>query len=219
MFVFKHFLASLLVAGSTFLTANVAYAWDPIRDLTGENLGNHLDNARDRTLNSINKFIDDPIEWIVTRPERLFTEVCAFPTQVMNYNFRGQVSGNHQMYSLPPQLIYDIQRFYSTDLSSVRFAVNVHTFNGNAVTIGNAIYFPRTINLNNRGDLFWMLHELEHTVQYQHRPRAAKLCEYTLKAISHMSTTNHDWEHAADRKAHFVLHQIDMMVGYTYGMR
>lgn len=209
--------ARIVVALTASVLAGPTHAWDPIRDLTGKNLSNHIDDAFDRTRNSVEKFFHNPVEYILSRPERLFSEVCALPAQVMNYDFEGQVGRGHQLYSLPWELIRDVQQFYSTNLANVRFAVNVRTFNGNAVTVGNTIYFPRVIDLSNRGDLYWMLHELEHTVQYQHRPRAAKLCEYTLKAISHLSTTNHDWEHAADRKAGFVLEQLDWMYGFRVG--
>ena len=183
-----------------------AYAWDPVRDLTGRTLKQHAERALKRTGNSLEKFVDNPLEYALERPLRVLQEVCAVPTNVLRYNYHRQVR-NWQR--LPPALIDYVQPFYGVDLRNVRFAENVRTINASAVTMGNLIYFKGTIDLDNDDDLFLVLHELEHTVHYRNETRSARLCEYSLKAVG--SGFNHDdidWERAADRKANYVLDQL-----------
>src|SRR6266511_797682 len=78
-----------------------------------------------------------------------------------------QASGHWR--SFTDAFVRDVQPFYEVDLRAVRFATGINTGHGAAVTYGNRIYFPRQIDLNYRDDLMWMLHELEHVVQYKRR--------------------------------------------------
>jgi hypothetical protein len=85
--------------------------------------------------------------------------------------------GRGRLFTLPPQLIRILQPHYKIDLNKVGIAQGINTGDStNAVTIDSNMYFPRNINFMNdidgngkprdRGDLHWLLHELEHTVQY-----------------------------------------------------
>ncbi|KAJ5481789.1 hypothetical protein N7475_000601 [Penicillium sp. IBT 31633x] len=62
---------------------------------------------------------------------------------------------------------------YDIDLNKVCYAEGINTLQeDNAITFGNNIHFPRSINLDRysnsaRDDVHWMLHELQHTVQYK----------------------------------------------------
>ena len=62
---------------------------------------------------------------------------------------------------------------YDIDLRKVCYAEGINTLQAdNAITFGNNIHFPRTINLDRydnsaRDDIHWMLHELQHVVQYK----------------------------------------------------
>ena len=38
---------------------------------------------------------------------------------------------------------------------------------GAAVTLGSTIYFPRTLDPQNRGDVAWLAHEVTHVAQYR----------------------------------------------------
>ena len=69
--------------------------------------------------------------------------------------------------SIPSKLRRVIETKYpKVLLSRVRYAENINTIHGSAITVGNNIYFPTSININNRSDLHWLLHELEHVSQY-----------------------------------------------------
>ena len=56
--------------------------------------------------------------------------------------------------------------YVKAPLSLVRYAEGINTIHGQAITVGNRIYFPSAINLSEPHDLQWMLHELEHVSQY-----------------------------------------------------
>ena len=75
-----------------------------------------------------------------------------------------------QWYILSPVEISQLQRFYSNDLHSIRFAFNINTRIGNNVTIGNEIFFQGFPQFHsNPNDAFLLFHEMEHTVQYKNR--------------------------------------------------
>ncbi|WP_367278083.1 DUF4157 domain-containing protein [uncultured Roseobacter sp.] len=85
---------------------------------------------------------------------------------------------------LPSDLVRDAQRYYpEIDLANVSYAENIDTLHGQAITWHYNIFFPRRIDLRRAADLEWMLHELEHTVQYERRGGEQKfLSEYVMKA-------------------------------------
>lgn len=192
------------LAGVTFS----AEAWDPVRDLTGRTLKQHAERRIDRIQNSTEKFLHNPFDYTVNLPLKLMGEVCgAIPQNYEGY-LHGQVG---TWWTLPPDLIAAVQRYYSVNLQGVRFAVNIRTSNGAAQTFGNSIYFPYAINFANPHDLRWMLHELEHVVQYSGSSwgQSGKLCEYMWKGItSGFDPNSHSMEQAADRKADFVMHML-----------
>lgn len=200
------FIVSLILLAH-LLCSSRAYALDPVREATGRTLKQHVERAIKRTGKSLEKFVDNPIEYALERPMRFFQETCAAPANMLRYNHQRQVKNWER---LPRALINDVQRFYrGVNLDNVRFAENVRTINAPAVTMGNLIYFRGRIDFGRDDDLWLVLHELEHTVQYRNEPRSAKLCEYTLKAFS--SGFNHDdidWERAADRKADYVMDRL-----------
>jgi hypothetical protein len=76
---------------------------------------------------------------------------------------------------LPLWLKLVLQEFdvYDVDLNKVCYAEGINTLqDDNAITLGNNIHFPRSINLDRydegaRGDIHWILHELQHVVQYK----------------------------------------------------
>ena len=71
---------------------------------------------------------------------------------------------------LPDDFIYDFDKFYKNiSLDDIRYATNIKTGHGSGITIGYEIFFPRSLNLNEKSDRKWMLHELEHSVQYSRR--------------------------------------------------
>lgn len=205
---------SALIVALTLLAhlfcSTQAYAWDPVREATGRTLKQHAKRAIERTGKSIEKFVNNPIEYALERPMRFFQETCAAPANVLRYNHQRQVKNWER---LPRALIQDVQRFYrGVNLDNVRFAENVKTINARAVTMGNLIYFRGRIDFRSDHDLWLVLHELEHTVQYRGETRSAKLCEYTLKAFARgLNHDDIDWERAADRKANYVMDQLYQM--------
>ncbi|WP_178133967.1 eCIS core domain-containing protein [Vineibacter terrae] len=80
-------------------------------------------------------------------------------------------------------MVTGVGRYYpEIDLRKVRFAVDINTGHGQAITIGYRIFFPRKIDLDDRNDVLLMLHELEHVVQYERRGGIRPfLAEYIAK--------------------------------------
>jgi hypothetical protein len=117
---------------------------------------------------------------------------------------------------LSDEFIADVQPFYSIDLRQVRFAENIDTVHGQAITVGYEIFFPSDIDLDDDDDFKLMLHELEHVVQYRGRGGVEPfLAEYLLKStgqvISRRSFNVHDYidiENAAINKANIVFRRI-----------
>lgn len=84
----------------------------------------------------------------------------------------GQAKGWYK--PLPQWLRLVLQELgsYDVDLSRVSYAEGINTIqDDNAITFGKNIHFPRAINLDqyspSRDDVWWILHELEHRVQYE----------------------------------------------------
>ena len=93
---------------------------------------------------------------------------AAIPLGMKEYirSLEAQAQGKKQ--SLPSELVSAISGQYNNiDLSQVRYATGINTGHGQAITIGNNIYFPSSVDLNKRSQLNWMLHELEHVSQYE----------------------------------------------------
>ncbi len=84
--------------------------------------------------------------------------------------------------SLPEDFVQEFSKEYpGIDLSSVRFATGINTIHGQAITFGTLIFFPGQISLVAKSDRELMLHELEHTAQYQRKGGERQfLTEYLL---------------------------------------
>ena len=91
----------------------------------------------------------------------------AIPPGMQEYirSLEAQAQGKKQ--SLPSELVSAISGQYNIDLSQVRYATGINTGHGQAITIGNNIYFPSSVDLSKFSQLNWMLHELEHVSQYE----------------------------------------------------
>lgn len=203
-------LRSGLFALSLAVSSTVAHAaYDPVKELTGRSLSTHIKRAADRTGNSISKFMHNPIDYTLERPVKILAQVCSTPAQTYETLLRGRSRSWH---TLPSELIDAVQPAYKVDLSEIRFATSAPTANGQAQTFGDTIYFPRKIDLRNRDDLRWMLHELEHSVQFANATygKSGKLCEYVFKSVgTGFQHDSIDMERAADRKA-------DALIDYAY---
>ncbi|MEY9199927.1 MULTISPECIES: eCIS core domain-containing protein [Sinorhizobium] len=94
-----------------------------------------------------------------------------------------QATGRWQ--SLPSEFSDQIRgKFPSIDLDHVRYATNIFTVHGQAITIGYQIYFPHEIDLREPDGKRLMYHELQHVVQYEDRGGVEPfLVEYIAKAI------------------------------------
>ncbi|HEB80085.1 MAG TPA: DUF4157 domain-containing protein, partial [Rhodospirillales bacterium] len=91
-----------------------------------------------------------------------------------------------KMKALPGALTGVLRPHYpDVDFSKVRYAEGIDTIHGRAITIGERIYLPRKINLNNSKDLHWMLHELEHVAQYaRHGDESDFIAQYVEEALN-----------------------------------
>ncbi len=85
---------------------------------------------------------------------------------------------------LPGKIKSKINTYYpEIDLDRVRYAENIFTVHGQAITIGYSIYFPYDMDLDQPDDLKLMLHELQHVVQYEKRGGEEPfLAEYIAKS-------------------------------------
>lgn len=129
------------------------------------------------------------------------------------YEQRLQSQANGRWQRLPPGFVKTFASKYpQVNLNEVRFATGIDTVHGQAITLGNLIYFPKNVDLHLKTDRKWMLHELEHTVQYKLKGgEGAFLTEYLLHGagtiVSCKCINVHDdigIEQAATRKADIV---------------
>jgi hypothetical protein len=209
----ESYFRKLFLCVAFLLIGNDALAWDPVKQLTGKNLTNLLKDKADKAARATEKFIDDPVGYAFSLPKSVLADICSAPIQYYEGTLAGQASGRWR--NLPPLLIQVVQPYYVNDLSGVRYAEGIRTSNGEAQTFGKLLYFPRNLNLMSAQDMYWMLHELEHTSQYAGSNEATKLCEYMAKSIgSGLQHDDIDWERAADRKADHVI-DVAMQAVYT----
>lgn len=75
--------------------------------------------------------------------------------------------GNGRWQGLPDDFKACYRNYYSFNLDDVRYATNVNTIHGAAITVDSQIYFPSDVDLRYRNHRRWILHELEHVGQYQ----------------------------------------------------
>ncbi|KLN62208.1 hypothetical protein WH96_01395 [Kiloniella spongiae] len=223
MLICRNPLFIIILITLTYLNPSTSYSWDPIKDLTGERLDEHMQNLA----NSGEAFRQKPIDYLINRPGKLFNEACAAPISAYASQLRRRANGHWR--KLPDFFAYSMQKhFPEQNLRTVRYAEGIRTSNGSAQTFTNEIYFPRRIDLRNKRDLEWMLHELEHVVQYSTRgSQASLLCEYQFKSIGegfqHITFNPHDFidlEVAATRKARLLLSEAhDIMLAGGRGIR
>jgi hypothetical protein len=152
-----------------------------------------------------------------TEPDISGTAALPFAPIIARYkrHLFGQGEGRWQ--ALPCTLIAVAQPHYpQIDLTRVRFAHNVRTVHGRAITWHYHMFFPWNVDLTQKGDVFVMLHELEHVVQYEVRgSEEAFLREYIQKALDLARATGNwrvhgdiDLERAAQAKARRVFAKV-----------
>lgn len=114
--------------------------------------------------------------------------------------------------TLSPGFINQVQPFFQSDLRTVRYAVEISTIHGQAITIGNDIFFPEDVKENPDAGLFY--HELEHVDQYRRKGGIESfMTEYVMKSTGSVfhggnSVNMHDsidLENEAIQKARQVL--------------
>ncbi len=123
---------------------------------------------------------------------------------------------------LPDDFIQVVAKYYrSIDLHNVRYAENINTIHGQAITIENTIYFTEKIDFKDPSDLNWMLHELEHVVQYNKVGLCAFLERYICQAAVRIATDGsfnvHDSvgiEKEADAKADRIFNDVNFTYNY-----
>ena len=123
-------------------------------------------------------------------------------------HLNNQANGRWQ--PLPESFVSAAQSIYTgVNLKSVRYSTNINTLHGQAITIENSIFFPRNIDFSNYDDVEWMIHELEHVLQYQRKGGLENFIpEYLVKGLGKIiqkrSFNIHDFidiERAAIEKA------------------
>ena len=90
-----------------------------------------------------------------------------------------QAAGKYK--KLPGDFVDAAQPYYNKiSLQDVRYAENIHTVHGQCITIGNKIYITGSVDWKSVGDIWIMLHELEHVTQYE---AVGGVSEFILKYL------------------------------------
>lgn len=193
-----------VVAAAAVICPGTALAWDPVRDLTGQNLTNIVQGRVANLGRATSDFIRNPLGYVLHLPISTLSDICSAPAQHYEGMLRGNANGNWR--SLPQPLLQVMQPYYAVDLERVRYATVSILPGGYAMTFGNTIYFPEFLDFSTYKDVRWMAHELEHVVQYaRSRSDAQQVCEYMLHSVG--AGLQHDdinMERAANRKADYV---------------
>ncbi|RVH15324.1 hypothetical protein [Sinorhizobium meliloti] len=195
-----------------------AVAWDPVKDLTGKRLDEHLDHGRqeiERLPGSMVDCVQDPRQCAEDQLKRIpYQSISLIIERYKSHLFN---QGEGRWKSLPQWLVVAAQPHYpEINLSSVRYAENVNTLHGRHIAWHYSIFYTRDINTDSSNDLHLMLHELEHVVQYERRGGEQPfLSEYVLKAPGKVLETGsfdvHDYidiERAAEEKANNILGMV-----------
>jgi hypothetical protein len=101
-------------------------------------------------------------------PEEILKRIPANAAEPILAEYRAsldhQASGRWQR--LPDSFVEKFSKYYPRiNLAGVRFAENIDTVHGQAITFHYDIFFPSTVDINERDDAELMLHELAHTDQ------------------------------------------------------
>lgn len=212
----------MILSTAILCIVHPAGALDPVRDVTGRTLKQHFENKTTKAKIATKRFIRDPVGYLAQLPESIVSDVCSAPTQYYEKTLQAEAKDK---WKALPQLFIDVaQGAYSVNLSGIKYAEDINTLDGSAQTFGNRIYFPRKIDFRKYNDLHWMLHELEHTVQYSRAPygKAGKLCEYSAKFMgAGFDHDRIDMEQAADRKADRAIEYVFWVMnnGWPQGLK
>ncbi|MFC7516524.1 hypothetical protein ACFQUU_16045 [Herbaspirillum sp. GCM10030257] len=211
------------------LSPMAASAWDPIKDLTGKRLDEHVNhvlkeigNAPEswaRCISDIGNCADD----LVKRIPYLY---LAPVVERYKQHLFNQGEGRWQRF--PPYIVLAIQRHYpEINVDGIRYATNVNTLHGKHITWHNHIFFVSDIDFSRPEDVWTVLHELEHTVQYQRRGGEQPfLSEYVLKSAGKVIQTGsfnvHDYidiEGAANNKANLIVGEVIYNINNIWSSR
>jgi hypothetical protein len=144
--------------------------------VTALKIVDHL--AKGETKEALNETKNEVLNQVIA--SKLSTPVDAIKLYLSNL----QVQAKSKWQKLPEKLIEILKPYYKFDLSSVRFAENIDTRHGQAITFEYQIFFPKAIDLTEEKELWWMLHELQHTQQYNDKGGLEQfLLKYSLDAI------------------------------------
>jgi len=168
-YIFYRYFLLLWVLMISFPNSSVADYWSDRRD-------------------AVTGGIKDPVGTVINESKRIGDQISTYlgqgltPPIVREYFTYLENQGNGRWKALPDRLQYILTPKYDkVILSEVRYAENIDTIHGQAITVGNNIYFPQSINLNNPTDIPWLLHELEHVSQYNaHGGKEAFVVKYLV---------------------------------------
>lgn len=191
------------------------YKWDPITVVTGKDLAGNLRQLERDIRNAPQSWTNcvARVDRCVDKELRRFAYRSMSPV-IERYKRHLEYDARGKWKSLPNWVMSVASSHYpNINLRNIRYAENVNTIHGAAITWESNIYFPISINLNSRNDLHWMLHEIEHSSQYAGRGGYKNfLSQYLLKSagqvIERGSFDVHDFigpEREANSKANSVI--------------
>ncbi|WP_425906278.1 eCIS core domain-containing protein [Nitrobacter sp. TKz-YC02] len=132
---------------------------------------------------------------------------------VDNYFGYLQTQAKHRWRSIPKEIIQSVSHHYTPiNMEHIRFATGINTVHGQAITVGNDIFFPGDIDLDTKEGVELLFHEVEHSVQYAKRGGVRPfIAEYVAKSagkiLQKRSVNIHDaidFEAAAIAKASYM---------------
>jgi uncharacterized membrane protein len=147
-----------------------------ISNCTGE-LVEHVDPSE--LINACAAKIRECPEHIIKRaPARLAGPI------VRDYILHLRLEANGRWKSIPDEFRIAFEdKFPEINLLQVRYATGINTMHGQAITIGNEIFFPSSVNTKFESGRALLLHELRHVVQYRRKGgQEAFISEYILHA-------------------------------------
>lgn len=167
---------------------------------------NNIISEVSKTPEAINNCLRDTKKCVI----EIISAPLALPVQAYIDDLYRQSSGRASHFS--PEFVALAQPYFSVDISKITYANDINTRMNMSVSYCDRIFFIGHGNLwIDKGELFHVLHELEHTVQCQKRGKSTYLAEYVLKAGTDVLKTGtfnvhdiHDYEVAANNKANYV---------------
>jgi uncharacterized membrane protein len=209
-------IASLTVTAITFTTPSHAGCW---KDMFGNKICDPFGGTENTPIEDIDRELSN-----FEKTVRSYLQQGLVPPIIREYFTYLDTQARYK------QIPSDIRRILTkkypgVSINSIRYAENVDTVHGQAITVGYKIYFPSSVDFSNDNDLHWLLHEIEHVSQYQaHGGVEPFLIKYLVNGAIEIGRNGsidiHDainLERDAENKANSILDSVILSLrGFNY---